>query len=144
MQAICGKVIRQLWTYLFLDFSKTKVIASVTQKQYVKLGIPKMYPHTKFWISTSHYIQILSRLDLSRNVARGQGHKQENSRWHTVANRFIHISNCEFYAQYTIFIQLRLEFKVRVSQKEYAIISNIKMHPHTKFEIVIWNAFTAF
>ena len=113
MQAICGKVIRQLGTYFYLDFSKTKARASVTQKQYVKHHNPKRYPHTKFWISTSHNIQIMS-------VAGGQVTKPENRRWHTVANRFIHIINC-------------------VSSMSYN-----KMHPHMKFEIVIWNAFTAF
>ena len=48
---------------------------SVTQKQYATFLDPKMYPHTKFWIPTSHNIQILSGLDLSRSIARGQGHR---------------------------------------------------------------------
>ena len=34
-----------------------------------------MYPLTKFWIPTSYTIQILSGLDLSRTVVRGQGHR---------------------------------------------------------------------
>ena len=61
-------------TWVFLDFSKPRPEArvSVTQKQYAPLRNPKMYPHTKFWIPTSHYTQILSELDLSRTVAGGQ------------------------------------------------------------------------
>ena len=37
---------------------------------------PKIYPHTKFGISTSNYIQICSGLDLAtfRTETRGQGH----------------------------------------------------------------------
>ena len=35
---------------------------------------PKIYPHTKFRIPTSNYIQICSELDLARAETRGQGH----------------------------------------------------------------------
>ena len=35
---------------------------------------PKIYPHTKFRISTSNYIQICSELDLAKTETRGQGH----------------------------------------------------------------------
>ena len=35
---------------------------------------PKIYPHTKFRIPTSNYIQICSELDLARTDTRGQGH----------------------------------------------------------------------
>ena len=35
---------------------------------------PKIYPHTKFGIPTSNYIQIYSGLDLARTETRGQGH----------------------------------------------------------------------
>ena len=35
---------------------------------------PKIYPHTKFGIPTSNYIQICSGLDLSRTKTRGQDH----------------------------------------------------------------------
>ena len=35
---------------------------------------PKIYPHTKFGIFTSNYIQICSGLDFARTEARGQGH----------------------------------------------------------------------
>ena len=35
---------------------------------------PKIYPHTKFGIPTSNYIQICSGLDLARTETRGQGH----------------------------------------------------------------------
>ena len=50
-------------------------MVSVTQKQYVMLRSPKMYPHTNFWIPTSYNIQILSGLYLFSTVARGQGHR---------------------------------------------------------------------
>ena len=33
---------------------------------------PKIYPHTKFRIPTSNYIQICSELDLARTEPRGQ------------------------------------------------------------------------
>ena len=52
-----------------------------------------MYPYTKVWIPTSHNIQILSGLYLSRTVAIGQCHRPENSRWRIVANRCIQIPN---------------------------------------------------
>ena len=32
---------------------------SVTQKQYVAIHNPKMYPYTKFWIPTSHNTDIV-------------------------------------------------------------------------------------
>ena len=48
---------------------------SVTHKQYATLCNRKMYQHTKFWIPTTHNTQILSGPDLSRTVARGQGHR---------------------------------------------------------------------
>ena len=35
---------------------------------------PKIYPHTKFRIPSSCYIQICSGLDLARTETRGQGH----------------------------------------------------------------------
>ena len=35
---------------------------------------PKIYPHTKFGIPTSNYIQICSGLYLARTETRGQGH----------------------------------------------------------------------
>ena len=34
----------------------------------------KIYPHTKFRIPTSNYIQICSELDFARTETRGQGH----------------------------------------------------------------------
>ena len=34
---------------------------------------PKIYPHTKFGIPTSNYIQICSGLNLARTETRGQG-----------------------------------------------------------------------
>ena len=35
---------------------------------------PKIYPHIKFRIPTSNYIQICSELDLARTETRRQGH----------------------------------------------------------------------
>ena len=35
---------------------------------------PKIYPHTKFGIPTSNYIQMCSGLNLARIETRGQGH----------------------------------------------------------------------
>ena len=35
---------------------------------------PKIYPHTKFGIPISKYIQLCSGLDLARTETRGQGH----------------------------------------------------------------------
>ena len=35
---------------------------------------PKIYPHAKFGIPTSNYIQICSGFDLARTETRGQGH----------------------------------------------------------------------
>ena len=35
---------------------------------------PIIYPHTKFGIPSSNYIQICSGLDIARNDTRGQGH----------------------------------------------------------------------
>ena len=41
---------------------------------YTKCHDPKIYPHTKFGIPTSNYIQICSGLDLARTETRGQVH----------------------------------------------------------------------
>ena len=41
---------------------------------YVTQHDPKIYPHTKFRIPTSNYIQICFELDLARTETRGQGH----------------------------------------------------------------------
>ena len=41
---------------------------------YVTCHDPKIYPHTKFGIPTSNYIQICSGLDLARTETRSQGH----------------------------------------------------------------------
>ena len=35
---------------------------------------PKIYPHTKFRIPTSNYLQICSELDLARTETKDQGH----------------------------------------------------------------------
>ena len=41
---------------------------------YAKRHDLKIYPHTKFGIPASNYIQICSGLDLARTETRGQGH----------------------------------------------------------------------
>ena len=41
---------------------------------YVTCHDPKIYPHTKFGILLSIYIQICSGLNLARTETRGQGH----------------------------------------------------------------------
>ena len=102
-----------------------------------------MYPYTKFWVPTSHNIHILFGLDLSRTVASGQCHRDENSRWHTVANRYIQIPNlrvlchkikkiCSVHDFYTN--EARGQGHIYLKVVRYNL--NIKMHQHTKFEIV--------
>ena len=44
------------------------------QEVYATCHDPKIYPHTKFRIPTSYYIQICSELDLAITETRGQGH----------------------------------------------------------------------
>ena len=41
---------------------------------YATCHYPKTYPHTKFGIPTSNYIQVCSWLDRARTETRGQGH----------------------------------------------------------------------
>ena len=43
-------------------------------KMYATCHDPKIYPHTKFGIPTSNYMQICSGLDLARTETSGQGH----------------------------------------------------------------------
>ena len=43
-------------------------------EMYATCHDPKIYPHNKFRIPTSNYIQIRSELDLARTETRGQGH----------------------------------------------------------------------
>ena len=49
------------------------------QEVYATCHGPKIYPHTKFGIPTSNYIQLCSGLDLARTEARGQGHSDLES-----------------------------------------------------------------
>ena len=51
-----------------------KLHVKETQKCMRHAMNPKIYPHTKFGIPTSNYIQICSGLDLARTETRGQGH----------------------------------------------------------------------
>ena len=143
---------RHLWKrylttlYIFFPlFSKPKSEArvSVTQKQYAALFNPKMYPHTKLWIPTSHIIQILSGLDLSRRSQWSMSQIPENSRWHTVANRCIHLPNLKVICHIIKEICSVFDF-IRVAEvrgqghncpKVVRYNLNMKMHPHTKFDI---------
>ena len=46
----------------------------IDQEVYATRHDPNIYPHTKFKIPTSNYMQICSELDLARTETRGQGH----------------------------------------------------------------------
>ena len=74
MQDICGKLFDKSGHTFCLIFLKQRPDArlNVTLKQYATFRNPKMYPHTKVWVPTSHNIQICSGPDLSRTEARGQ------------------------------------------------------------------------
>ena len=82
-------------------------------------------------------------LDLSRTVARGQGHRDLNSRWHTVANRCIHIPNlrvlcnvikkiCSVHDFYTT------EVRGQGHSCPKVVHCNLKinMHPHTNLRLL--------
>ena len=56
-----------------------KLHVKETQKCMRHAMVHKIYPHTKFGIPTSNYIQICSRLDLARTETRGQGHSDLES-----------------------------------------------------------------
>ena len=46
----------------------------IDPEEYATFHDFKIYPHIKFRIPTSNYIQICSALDLARTETRGQGH----------------------------------------------------------------------
>ena len=56
---------------------------------------PKIYPHTKFGIPTSNYIQLCSGLDLARTGTRGQGHSELETVGTRQGPRCIYIQNME-------------------------------------------------
>ena len=56
---------------------------------------PKIYPHTKFRIPTSNYIQICSELDLARTESRGQGHSDLEQLVNRQGPRCIYIPNID-------------------------------------------------
>ena len=139
-----GRHLWKLWTFIVLYFSKTKARGQGTQKKYATLPNPKMYPHTKFWILTSHNIQILSGLDLFRAVARGQGHRDMKSiggtPWPIDVSTYqilYHIIKkiCSLHDFYTT----KVRGQGHSSSKVGLYNLNNKMHPHTKFEIVTSN-----
>ena len=51
-----------------------QVTCQIDPEVYATCHDPKIYPHTKFGIPTSNYIQMCSWLDLARTEVRGQGH----------------------------------------------------------------------
>ena len=57
-------------------FKHVYVLATCKRDQnvYATSHDPKIYPHAKFGIPASNYIQICSGLDLARTETRGQGH----------------------------------------------------------------------
>ena len=61
---------------LKLQYFKHVYVQATCQRDsevYATCHDPKIYPHTKFGIPTSNYIQICSGLDLARTETRGQG-----------------------------------------------------------------------
>ena len=62
---------------LKLQYFKHVYVQATCQRDpevYVTCHDPEIYPHTKFWIPTSYYIQICSGFDLARTETRRQGH----------------------------------------------------------------------
>ena len=62
---------------LKLRYFKHVYVQATCQKdpeEYAICHDSKIYPHTKFGIPTSNYIQICSGLALARTETRGQGH----------------------------------------------------------------------
>ena len=55
-------------------FIHAYVQATCQREVYATCHDPKIYPHDKFRIPTSNYIQICSELDLARTETRGQCH----------------------------------------------------------------------
>ena len=51
-----------------------KATCQIDPEEYSTCHDPIIYPHIKFRIPTSNYIQICSELDLARTETRGQSH----------------------------------------------------------------------
>ena len=58
----------------FFIHAYVQATCQIDPEVYATRHDPKIYPHTKFRIPTSNYIQICSKLDLARAETRGQGH----------------------------------------------------------------------
>ena len=58
----------------YLKYVNVQATCQIDPEVYATRHDPKIYPHTKFGIPTSNYIQICSWLDLARTETRGQGH----------------------------------------------------------------------
>ena len=62
---------------LKLEYFKHVYVQATCQRDpevYATCHVPKIYPHIKFEISASNYIQICSGFDLARTETKGQGH----------------------------------------------------------------------
>ena len=59
---------------------RLEVKVTGTQKQYVTLHDPKMYPQTKLGIPSSNNIRDMLQLQYSRTEARGHGHSDLKAR----------------------------------------------------------------
>ena len=74
---------------------------------------PKIYPHTKFRIPTSNYIQICSELDLARAETRGQGHSDLETFGDSPGSKmYLHTK----YGMLPFFQELTPEIKVTVDE----------------------------
>ena len=94
-RGIINKVIK-----LKLQFFIHAYVQAACQKDpevYATPHDPKIYPHTKFRIPTSNYIQICSELDLARTENRGQGHSDLETVGELHGPRCIYIPNMEYY-----------------------------------------------
>ena len=67
-----NKVIKLKLQYFKLVY--VQITCQRDQEVYATCHDTKIYPHTKFGIPTSNYIQICSGLDLARTETRGQGY----------------------------------------------------------------------
>ena len=66
---------------MFFIHAYVQAICQIDPEVYATCHDPKIYPHTKFRIPTSNYIQISSELDLARTETRGQGQWPGNIWW---------------------------------------------------------------
>ena len=114
---MCHNVTNALKDKIFLEL-RPEVNATVNQKQYATIWDPTMYPYTKFAILTSN--------NIGAKVT--ETPKQCATLWdlkmypHTKYE--IPTSNNRRYAPDKIFLELRSEVKVTVTQKQYVTLHN--------------------